>query len=67
MRLRYKKKRQRAPFRPIRSEQPSVNDRRFASLRLPLNQIIEGDCIKLLLTLPDRSVDLIFADPPYNL
>jgi modification methylase len=34
---------------------------------LPLDQIIQGDCIDVLNTLPERSVDLIFADPPYNL
>jgi site-specific DNA-methyltransferase (adenine-specific) len=26
-----------------------------------------GDCLKLLELLPDESIDLIFADPPYNL
>ncbi|MEM7663551.1 MAG: site-specific DNA-methyltransferase [Pseudomonadota bacterium] len=31
------------------------------------NTIIEGDCIDILSRLPDRSVDLVFADPPYNL
>jgi modification methylase len=34
---------------------------------LPLNKIIRGDCIEVLRSLPARSVDLIFADPPYNL
>ena len=34
---------------------------------LPLNQIIQGDCVDVLPTLPEKSVDLIFADPPYNL
>jgi len=34
---------------------------------LPLNQILHGDCIEVLESLPDNSVDLIFADPPYNL
>lgn len=34
---------------------------------LPLDQIIQGDCIDVLSTFPERSVDLIFADPPYNL
>ena len=34
---------------------------------LPLNQILHGDCIELLSYLPERSVDVIFADPPYNL
>jgi site-specific DNA-methyltransferase (adenine-specific) len=34
---------------------------------LPLNQILHGDCIEILKSLPGNSVDLIFADPPYNL
>lgn len=33
----------------------------------PLNQILHGDCIEILKSLPESSVDLIFADPPYNL
>jgi len=32
-----------------------------------LNTILEGDCIENLKKLPDESVDLIFADPPYNM
>ena len=34
---------------------------------LKVNHIIEGDCVEILKTLPDQSIDLIFADPPYNL
>jgi len=34
---------------------------------VPLNQIITGDCVEVLDSLPENSVDLIFADPPYNL
>jgi len=34
---------------------------------LPLNQILRGDCIEAMRSLPDGSVDLVFADPPYNL
>jgi modification methylase len=34
---------------------------------LPLDQILQGNCIEMLNTLPEKSVDLIFADPPYNL
>ena len=34
---------------------------------LPLNTIIAGDCIEVMRALPEASVDLIFADPPYNL
>jgi site-specific DNA-methyltransferase (adenine-specific) len=37
------------------------------SARLPVNEIIQGDCIEVLKTFPEKSVDLIFADPPYNL
>ena len=34
---------------------------------LPLNQILQGDCTEILNSLPEASVDLVFADPPYNL
>jgi modification methylase len=34
---------------------------------LPLDQVIVGDCRQVLADLPEDSVDLIFADPPYNL
>jgi modification methylase len=34
---------------------------------LPLNDILRGDCIELMQGLPEASVDLICADPPYNL
>ncbi len=34
---------------------------------LPLDQVLVGDCVELLRQIPDGSVDLIFADPPYNL
>jgi modification methylase len=34
---------------------------------LPLDQILIGDCIATMRALPAKSVDMIFADPPYNL
>ncbi len=34
---------------------------------LPLDRILLGDCIALMNSLPEASVDLVFADPPYNL
>ncbi len=34
---------------------------------LPLDQIMRGDCIELMQTLPPASVHCVFADPPYNL
>ncbi|MBX8784967.1 site-specific DNA-methyltransferase [Ochrobactrum sp. GRS2] len=32
-----------------------------------LDTILKGDCVAALDRLPDHSVDVIFADPPYNL
>jgi len=32
-----------------------------------VDQIIQGDCIEVMASLPEKSVDLVFADPPYNL
>jgi len=34
---------------------------------LPLDQILKGDCVEILDNLPEKSIDLVFADPPYNL
>jgi len=32
-----------------------------------LNQILQGDCLELFKNIPDVSVDMTFADPPFNL
>jgi len=37
------------------------------SQELPVNQILPGDCIEILGELPENCIDVIFADPPYNL
>ncbi len=34
---------------------------------LPLDSILEGECVAAMACLPTASVDLVFADPPYNL
>lgn len=34
---------------------------------LPLDTILDGDCAETMRSMPEASVDLIFADPPYNL
>jgi modification methylase len=34
---------------------------------IPMDQIITGDCLQVLKTIPEKTMDLIFADPPYNL
>jgi modification methylase len=38
-----------------------------ANSTLPIDTIIEGDCVEAMKALPDGCIDLIFADPPYNL
>jgi modification methylase len=38
-----------------------------ASGSAPRDVILEGDCVSVLAGLPPASVDLVFADPPYNL
>jgi site-specific DNA-methyltransferase (adenine-specific) len=32
-----------------------------------LNKILQGDCLELFRNIPDNSVDMTFADPPFNL
>jgi len=50
------------------AEQPvSFRAAKAATRELPLDQIQQGDCIAEMARLPDKSVDMIFADPPYNL
>ncbi len=36
-------------------------------MALKTDVIITGDCIEAMAALPPKSVDLVFADPPYNL
>ncbi|MEX1148337.1 MAG: site-specific DNA-methyltransferase [Sphingomonadales bacterium] len=43
-----------------RTAQPQTSD-------LPLDRILIGDCIEQMNRLPAKSVDMVFADPPYNL
>ena len=46
-----------------RRARPKRSDAR----KLPLDSILKGDCIAEMARLPDKCVDMIFADPPYNL
>ena len=51
-----------------RSFSPDVATTRLArSGTLPLDQVVLGDCVEALDRLPAECVDLVFADPPYNL
>ena len=36
-------------------------------MTLPINQIINGDCLEVMREWPDNCVDLVFADPPFNI
>jgi len=50
------------------AEQPtSIRPARAAKRELPVDSILQGDCIAEMARLPAKSVDMIFADPPYNL
>ncbi len=49
------------------SKKPSVRAPAAPIQPLTTNRIISGDCLAQLAKLPDASVDLVFADPPYNL
>jgi modification methylase len=50
------------------AEQPATYRRpKQVTRELALDTIIQGDCISAMQRLPDKSVDMIFADPPYNL
>ncbi|MGH6781938.1 MAG: DNA-methyltransferase, partial [Sphingomonadaceae bacterium] len=50
-------------------ERVSTRKKPVADVRakLPLDRILMDDCIAAMASLPDKSIDMIFADPPYNL
>lgn len=52
-----------------RVKAPAVKARatKPAPVELPLDSILQGDCVEMMRSLPAASVDMIFADPPYNL
>lgn len=50
-----------------KSAQTTVKTAAKAAVKTALDTIHHGDCIETLKALPDASVDLVFADPPYNL
>lgn len=37
------------------------------NVAIPYEGILAGDCVEVMASLPEKCVDLIFADPPYNL
>jgi site-specific DNA-methyltransferase (adenine-specific) len=50
-----------------RWRQPLVSADSIGAGDLPTNRVIHGDTFDVLPRLPENSVDLIVADPPYNL
>lgn len=56
----------RARVRVARSVRPSPAPR-MGAVPSEVDRILEGDCVAELSGLPAKSVDLVFADPPYNL
>jgi modification methylase len=45
----------------------TIAKKKPANRSIPLDSILAGDCVEVMNGLPEASVDLIFADPPYNL
>ena len=35
-------------------------------MKLPINEIICGDCLEVMKGWPDNCVDLVLTDPPYG-
>ena len=52
---------------PIRAKRSASAKAAPQLALLELDKIIEQDCVAAMASLPDKCVDMIFADPPYNL
>lgn len=52
---------------PKTNAKAKTKGRKKPVVELPLNQILKMDCVEAMKSLPDESVDMVFADPPYNL
>ena len=42
-------------------------EKKMAHTNRTTNTIHQGDCMELMKEIPDKSVDLIIIDPPYNI
>ena len=49
------------------AQQPTSRRTKTTAANFPINQILLGDCVEVMNALPPKSVDLVFADPPYNM
>ncbi len=52
---------------PVAISLPEVKTEIKQYKKLPLNEIICGDSIEEMRKIPDNSIDMTFADPPFNL
>lgn len=43
------------------------NKNRAMDVSKNVNKIIHGDCLEVMKTMPDKSIDIIITSPPYNL
>ena len=50
----------------IKSNEIIINEHNIDNGELPINKIINRNCISVMKKFPDESIDLIIADPPYN-
>lgn len=48
-------------------ERPAGSFGRKRSHKLPIDEILCGDAIEVMRKIPDESIDMLFADPPFNL
>ena len=48
-----------------KAKKVEINNSNFYDIDKIKNTIITGDSIEELKKIPDQSIDLIFADPPY--
>lgn len=51
----------------MRTPQPAILMTMIPILKTQLGQLYQADCTQMMRTLADESVDLAFADPPFNL
>jgi len=53
---------------PLTAAGPAVGGPAYELVyRSGLGQLYQGDCVPFLAQLPDSSLDMVFADPPFNL
>jgi modification methylase len=53
--------------RPNVEQQVMIHPAEIKAPHLPVDQVILGECVDVMNAMPDKSIDLVFADPPYNL